>query len=1067
MSTQSNRILDFVRGLAAVAAIAFILVGVPWLLINVVGMPFGDMIDDLRDPLTSQSIKAAAALRLGLSVIVWAAWLQVSWALLVELLAAIQGRAAGPAPLVLPGFQRSARQLVAVAMLVLTVFSTPAGAVPLTPLNVADTFDAETAQPTASMLSIDTNSFGSVADSVLAGPTIDLTSATSEYHVQPGDSFWSLAEARLGDGFRWREIRQMNEGRVVGNGLTITNQTENLQPGWTLVLPGQSDGVHDELAATTVEQGDHFWALADEKLTSEWGRQPSDDELRTYWAEMVALNQDQLLPPGDPDLIFPGQQLHYPPVPAVSGVTDSGERFATIDAPDEVEAQATAETEAEAPTGPEAEPVDQADSEVSPAEEPAPPSPTSVPESERSIQSSTVAADDAEPEMAPSAGATSEDESNIPLGLVAVSGIGIITAAIGSVIARNQAKRLGARRPGTTPGFELPPVAQNLIDTTSDPEALDALDTALRHLGAELAAADLAQPDLVGALVEQQAIRLLMATPHNAAPEPFTVERDGMVWVAPRPYPTVDVRRAQNPYPLLVSVGHTDSAQLLIDLEFVGAVSLDGGFADVVDLMGTMALELATSPMADTIEVLCVGFAEELADLERVSVVPTLDAALARIEARADEVASLVAASENSGPAGRACGVGDWTPLVVFDPLSDLSEGTVDLVSAARRTASAGVAAVVSTVDGTALTMNLTEDRVSIPAYGVDLDRRALTRTERNALSTAVGRVKQPTARPSANLIELLSNPAAATPDAGADAAQAPVPAAVDRSRRPVMVRLLGPLRIEDHDGGALQFARSATPEFLAYLIHHRDGVEVGRVMNTLWPSTTARRSWIANVHADAGRTLATVGEGVTVTPTPGADDEYRLSDDVGSDLELLQALVSTAVSLPLDAALNQLTEALHLVEGIPYSNITSRWPISEGHWQDATVLVDEAARCVATLALDHFDDPTLAEWATAKGLLASPQSVELHRLRLRAAIALEGGGVGPTGVELSPDAVFQHYQAVAMADDHRPEGGSNLDPQLLELYESYRRSQLASSGHSGNRTGTHTSTDGDTTDWR
>ena len=146
------------------------------------------------------------------------------------------------------------------------------------------------------------------------------------------------------------------------------------------------------------------------------------------------------------------------------------------------------------------------------------------------------------------------------------------------------------------------------------------------------------------------------------------------------------------------------------------------------------------------------------------------------------------------------------------------------------------------------------------------------------------------------------------------------------------------------------------------------------------------------------------------------------------------------------------LIEALDLVEGIPYSNITSGWPITEGYWQEATVMVDEAARCVAALALDQFDDPERAEWATAKGLLASPRSVELHRLRLRAAIALDGDGSGRHGP--SPDAVFQHYQAVVMADDDQPEGGSNLDVELVALYDSYRQSRL---GHQDRRTDSDT----------
>ncbi|MDH3294360.1 MAG: LysM peptidoglycan-binding domain-containing protein, partial [Acidimicrobiia bacterium] len=894
--------------------------------------------------------------------------------------------------------------------------------------------------------------------------------AVIDHTVQPGDSFWSLAEQGLGDGFRWREIRRLNLGRVVGDGITITNQTETLQPGWVLRLPGEAaataalpsdsavppgvgpaspaellpgletespPGVGpaspaDDLAAVTVDQGDHFWSLAKDRLTAEWGREPTEAELTPYWADMVAHNRHRLRPPGDPDLIHPGQQFEFPPLPG-----------------------STVEPPADAGSGdPPGSPTDSPSPEAAdPGGDDAPSSPSSSASSANGSATGKVKPGRPVESSAPA------DDADVPVGLVAISGIGLITAAIGGIIGRSQARRLGARRPGTSPAFDLPPAAAHLITETSDHGALDELDTALRHLGAELAAADLALPDLVGALVSDDSIRLLVATPHNAAPGLFTAEREGMVWVTSRPVPPLDVGPAQNPYPLLVSVGYSPSALLLVDLEYLGTLSLDGGFADVIDVMGTMALQLATSPMADTIEVMCVGFGEELADLERVLVVPSLEAGLARIQTRAEEVANLAEASENTGAAGRALGVGDWTPLVVFDPLSDLSDGTESLLAAANRTVAAGVVAVVTAGTGTSLTMELTEDRVSIPAYQVNLTRRALTRTERTALSTAVDRARQPADQSSANLIDLLNRPAGDSPPATVDGvvgasggAGVPGDAVVGRyngaprssgpsstARPAVMVRLLGPLRVEDGDGVVLQFARSATPEFIAYLVHHRDGIAVGRVMNTLWPSTTARRSWIANVHADAGRTLATIGDGVIVTPRPGADDEYHLSAQVGSDLELFRALVAQALALPLDQALTRLTEALTLVEGIPYSNVTSRWPMNEGHWQEATVMVDEAARCVATLALDQFDDPALAEWATAKGLLASPQSVELHRLRLRAAIALDNVDPG-----LSPDGVFQHYQAVTMADDHRPEGGSQLDPKLVELYESYRRVHLS-----------------------
>jgi nucleoid-associated protein YgaU len=43
----------------------------------------------------------------------------------------------------------------------------------------------------------------------------------------------------------------------------------------------------------------------------------TDDErvVARYWRSLVDANRDRLVVAGDPDLIFPGQQLVLPPVP--------------------------------------------------------------------------------------------------------------------------------------------------------------------------------------------------------------------------------------------------------------------------------------------------------------------------------------------------------------------------------------------------------------------------------------------------------------------------------------------------------------------------------------------------------------------------------------------------------------------------------------------------------------------------------------------------------------------------------------------------------------------------------
>jgi hypothetical protein len=67
------------------------------------------------------------------------------------------------------------------------------------------------------------------------------------YVVRPGDSLWSIAEAKLGDPYRWTDIWRLNRGREVGDGERLS-RPGFIRPGWTLVLPGEKthdDGDHN------------------------------------------------------------------------------------------------------------------------------------------------------------------------------------------------------------------------------------------------------------------------------------------------------------------------------------------------------------------------------------------------------------------------------------------------------------------------------------------------------------------------------------------------------------------------------------------------------------------------------------------------------------------------------------------------------------------------------------------------------------------------------------------------------------------------------------------------------
>jgi hypothetical protein len=77
------------------------------------------------------------------------------------------------------------------------------------------------------------------------------------------------------------------------------------------------------LRATTVvvRPGDDLWRLAAARLQTALGRTATASEIGPYWVEVVDANRARLRS-GDPDLIFPGEELWLPPFPSGQGGGD-------------------------------------------------------------------------------------------------------------------------------------------------------------------------------------------------------------------------------------------------------------------------------------------------------------------------------------------------------------------------------------------------------------------------------------------------------------------------------------------------------------------------------------------------------------------------------------------------------------------------------------------------------------------------------------------------------------------------------------------------------------------------
>ena len=75
-------------------------------------------------------------------------------------------------------------------------------------------------------------------------------SATATITVDTGDSLFKLAEQHLGNGLRWRELWDLNQGRVMDDGTTF-QRPELIRPGWQLVVPTDHAETVVNLAASS------------------------------------------------------------------------------------------------------------------------------------------------------------------------------------------------------------------------------------------------------------------------------------------------------------------------------------------------------------------------------------------------------------------------------------------------------------------------------------------------------------------------------------------------------------------------------------------------------------------------------------------------------------------------------------------------------------------------------------------------------------------------------------------------------------------------------------------------
>ena len=968
-------ILVIRRLLGGAVAIA-LLVGVPYALATAVGWPLPTMppsVDAIRWRLTNGQIPSRFWIN-ALACIVWIAWAQLATSTVVELVATTRGRPHASLPRGFRWAQRVVAQFVAA-----TVIGTVTSSTTLLPHMALAQFSTTIARldPTERVTSD-------------IAPDEPLTN--NEIVVEYLDSLWGIAERTLGDGTRWTEIRALNAGRMMPDGTVLAADFTTVRHNWTLLLPSdahlsaQADSF-SVVGTRTVAPDDNFWTLAATTLADAWGREPTTVEIRPYWTALIDHNRPALAPPGDPNLIFAGQQFEIPAPPLPPEVSSSWDALAltSTDPITTIEPTPREAPPPRHPTPPRAGP-----------DTPEPP-PTTAPTTTTTVQIAP-----SESVLQP-AGTQSHNRNPSPL-LAAIAGCGVLAGGLVLTL-RERRRRALRRRPAfaTTPQMTAYVRATNeTVRAVADTESVLSLDVALRYLAAAFADND-HPPEIVAANVSREGIELLLDQPTTPPAELITSDPTERAW---RLDPTIDYPHVKlegsdvPPYaPTLCTVGTTGARELLLDLETLRAVELRGDAVHVSAFLRAIALSLSANTWSRDVEVVAFG-TNELPPSARCPNNPRewVDAVLRMQHARAepdvdDRNRRLLVEGEPLHP----------TVVLVGPNNNELAKDLARATTVGCRriavvaAAPIGASCIICIEDPESATLEpyglSFKPLLLQPAHVVAINDLASDDNEPDTYQQGTGE-RAPTDEPGS---EPLSDPLSLLDCAGAIDAQI-------LRRSPRVLGLSGD-------------ARGKLTAVIVFLAYHRTATS-DRLRATFWPRASQRT--FANNMAAVRKLLGYRSDGTSRLSDATNTHEYTIGEDVSLDWLRVQHLIAIASETESDESA-ALERALQQVDGWPLADAADEhyhWLLDDptNYRNIETTLLDAAER-LGELAMQH-NNVDLGRWAVRQGHLVVPGQESLYRLRMR----IEHQAGNRQGViDAFADAVHA-VEAIDSCDEVQPE---------------------------------------------
>lgn len=715
MKTRSKS-AAFARGLFSLAALVMLLAAVPYALLHVGVLPHH--VPSGSEVTTALTEQDTGQLFLGaITLIGWYGYLSFAFSVVLEAASIARHRKA-PRLRLLGGTQRLAGVLVGGIFLLLPTsgaFAAPAVAAPQTAATAAVTPTASTPAPAAA-------EHRTASQSAHTGPV---------HHVKAGDTLWDIAEQRLGNGLRWREIVEANQGVEMTGGQHLTEDTTDLQPGWTLRLPSDAKaaaadnegGVHTQTGGTaahdsehTVRPGETLSSIAEDELGD------ADD-----YPAIAQANDDVRQPDGrtltDPDEIYPGWQLKIPSAQEASpdGAADTpapehdrgGEQH---DQGKEHDSGGKQDQAPEHDRGGEQQDQgkehDQGGGQTT--DRPQAPATQAPAPHDSAKPDATVPAPDA-----PEASATPDSQHDTGSGASSVRTVAaagsILAAAVLAVLATRRARQQRRRRAKRRIPMPSGAVAdfEKQLRAASDISGTALADRALRTLAAHCREAGRPLPEIEAMRIAARGVELHLAA--ATAPVPPFTEREGnpMVWWCPaRGAALLDEDEAADitpPYPALVSLGETEEGDaVLVDLESIGLLRLAGHPADVRAVTLALAVELASSKLAPATQIVLAGAGSDLHHLYPDQIDHHADLNGAAAELKSHDTFQRDALADGGHDHLRAARLSEetggdtWIPRILLstDPVTGPSAAALeDLLTSRPRTSVAVVTAAGADLD--------------------------------------------------------------------------------------------------------------------------------------------------------------------------------------------------------------------------------------------------------------------------------------------------------------------------------------------------------------------------------